>query len=49
MINNVGHTLNVKDPFCKIEDWKEVFQLNVFTAIDLVNHFIKDMKKIGAE
>ena len=45
LINNVGHTLNVKDPFCKIEDWKEVFQLNVFTAIDLVNHFIKDMKK----
>ena len=45
LINNVGHTLNVKNPFCKIEDWESVFELNFFTAVNLINHFIVDMKK----
>ncbi len=45
LINNIGHTLNKKDPFCKIEDWKSVMNLNFFTAVNMVNHFIGDMKK----
>ena len=45
LINNIGHTLNKKDPFCKIEDWKSVMNLNFFTSVDMVNHFIGDMKK----
>ena len=33
LINNIGHTLNVKDPFCSIEDWKKVMNLNFFTSV----------------
>lgn len=45
LINNIGHTLNKKDPFTKIEDWENVMNLNFFTSVNMVNHFIKDMKK----
>ena len=46
LINNIGHTLNVKDPFCSIEDWKKVMNLNFFTSVNVINNFIDDMKKI---
>ena len=45
LVNNIGHTLNKKDPFCKIGDWEEVMRLNFFTSVEMVNHFIGDMKK----
>lgn len=45
LINNIGHTLNKKNPFSKVDDWKEVMNLNFFTSVDMVNHFIPDMKK----
>lgn len=45
LINNIGHTLNKKDPFTKIEDWENVMNLNFFTSVNMVNHFIKGMKK----
>ena len=45
LINNIGHTLNKRNPFSKIEDWEKVMRLNFFTSVDMVNHFIKDMKK----
>ena len=45
LINNIGHTLNVKDPFCSIEDWKKVMNLNFFTSVNVINNFIDDMKK----
>ena len=45
LINNVGHTFNITDPFTNINNWKKVMDLNCFTAIEMVNEFIKDMKK----
>lgn len=45
LINNIGHTLNKKNPFSKIEDWNEVMHLNFFTSVEMVNYFINDMKK----
>ena len=45
LINNIGHTLNVKNPFARIEDWEKVMRLNFFTSVEMVNHFIHDMKK----
>ena len=45
MINNIGHTLNKKNPFSKIKDWEDVMRLNFFTSVEMVNYFIKDMKK----
>tara|TARA_B100000902_G_C27299519_1_gene911966 strand:- start:352 stop:1143 length:792 start_codon:yes stop_codon:yes gene_type:complete len=45
LVNNIGHTLEVKDPFSKIENWEKVMRLNFMTSVEMVNHFIKDMKK----
>ena len=45
LINNIGHTLNIKNPFAKINDWEKVMNLNFFTSVNMVNHFVDDMKK----
>lgn len=45
LINNVGHTLDIKDPFTNINNWKKVMDLNFFTAVNVNNMFINDMKK----
>ncbi|MCF7866027.1 SDR family oxidoreductase [Candidatus Woesearchaeota archaeon] len=37
LINNVGGTLNIKDPFCSIEDWRKVWKLNMETTIEFTN------------
>ena len=41
----MGHTLNIKDPFANINNWEKVMNLNFFSSVNMVNHFIKDMKK----
>lgn len=45
LVNNIGHTLNKKNPFSKIENWEKVMRLNFFTSVEMNNHFIGDMKK----
>tara|TARA_A100001015_G_scaffold101509_1_gene112768 strand:- start:907 stop:1683 length:777 start_codon:yes stop_codon:yes gene_type:complete len=45
LVNNIGHTLNIKDPFANVLEWKRVMDLNFFTAVNTTNKFIKDMKK----
>jgi|TARA_B110000037_G_scaffold221169_1_gene291091 NAD(P)-dependent dehydrogenase (short-subunit alcohol dehydrogenase family) len=45
LINNIGHTLNIKDPFTKIKNWEKVMNLNFFTSVNMVNHFVGDMRK----
>lgn len=45
IINNVGHTLGIKDPFSSIEDWKKIVNLNLYTTINVTNKFINQMKK----
>mgnify|MGYP001372635537 CR=1 FL=1 len=45
LVNNIGHTLNIKDPFAKINNWKKVMDLNFFTPVEVTNRFIKDMKR----
>lgn len=45
LVNNIGHTLEVKNPFSKIEDWERVMRLNFMTSVETVNHFITGMKK----
>ncbi len=45
LVNNIGHTLNIKDPFAPIQDWAKVLELNFLTAVNVNNKFIKDMKK----
>ena len=45
LVNNVGHTLGIKDPFAPIEDWMKVIDLNLYTTINVTNKFIPHMKK----
>jgi 3-oxoacyl-[acyl-carrier protein] reductase len=45
LINNVGHTLGIKDPFAPINDWKKILDLNLLTTINVTNKFISSMKK----
>jgi 3-oxoacyl-[acyl-carrier protein] reductase len=43
LINNLGGTLNVKDPFCSIEDWRRIWRINVEVAIEFANVFMPSM------
>jgi 3-oxoacyl-[acyl-carrier protein] reductase len=45
LINNIGHTLKVKDPFANLEDYEKVMKLNFFTSVATINKFIGGMKK----
>lgn len=45
LINNAGHNLNVTDPYCSIEDWNRVLNLNFYTAVSICNLVIPTMKK----
>ncbi|ASD67489.1 SDR family NAD(P)-dependent oxidoreductase [Pseudoalteromonas piscicida] len=49
IVNNVGGNLGVTDPLSGLQDWKNVFDFNLFNAIELNNHFIDTMieKKWG--
>lgn len=45
LINNIGHTLNIKNPFAPAKDWQDVINVNFLTTVNLTNKFINDMKK----
>lgn len=45
VVNNVGSTLEITDPYCSIKDWRNVFHLNFEVAVEINNLFIPYMKK----
>lgn len=45
VVNNIGGTLGVMDPYCPISDWRKLFRLNMEVAIELSNLFIPHMKQ----
>jgi len=45
VVNNIGDTLNVTDPYCPLSDWRRVFRLNFEIAIEINNLFIPYIKK----
>jgi len=47
LINNLGGTLNTKDPFCSLEDWRKIYRINLEVAIELNNLAIPYMKQNG--
>lgn len=44
LINNVGDTLGITDPECPVEDWQDVYRLNLEVHVELVNFLIPHMK-----
>jgi 3-oxoacyl-[acyl-carrier protein] reductase len=45
VVNNVGDTLGVMDPFCPISDWRRVFRVNMEIAIEFNNLVIPAMRE----
>lgn len=45
VVNNIGGTLDVTDPFCSIEDWRKIWRINLEVAIEINNLVIPHMKK----
>lgn len=45
IINNIGHTLGIKDPFANYKDFDKVMNINFITTVKVNNKFINDMKK----
>lgn len=43
VINNVGDTLGITDPFCPISDWRKVFRLNLEVHVEMNNLFLPFM------
>lgn len=44
VVHNLGGTLDIKDPFCSLKDWRAVWRLNLEVAIELNRAFIPSMK-----
>lgn len=44
LVNNAGDTLNIKDPWCSLNDWRKIFRLNFEVPVQLVNHLAPKMK-----
>lgn len=45
LVNNIGSTLNITDPYCPISEWRKVFRVNLEVAIEMNNLFIPHMKE----
>jgi 3-oxoacyl-[acyl-carrier protein] reductase len=49
IVNNIGDTLGIVDPFCSIQEWRKVYRLNLECHVELNNLFLPSMieKKWG--
>ena len=45
LINNVGGTVNITDPFCSMDDWKKVFRVNFDVAVELNRLLVPPMQE----
>ena len=45
VINNLGDTLNIRDPFCAISDWRRIWRINLEVAIEINLLIIPQMRK----
>jgi NAD(P)-dependent dehydrogenase (short-subunit alcohol dehydrogenase family) len=47
LVNNIGDTLGITDPFCSLEDWRKVYRLNLECHVEMNNLFLPGMMKNG--
>lgn len=45
VVNNIGDTLGITDPYCPISDWRKIFRLNLEVAVELNDLTIPYMKE----
>jgi len=43
LVNNLGGTLDIKDPFCSLDDWRKIWRLNMEVSIELANVLLPSM------
>lgn len=47
VVHNLGGTLDITDPFCSLQDWRQVWRLNMEVALELNLMVIPEMQKQG--
>lgn len=47
LVNNLGDTLGITDPFCSLLDWRKVYRMNFEVTVELSNLVIPYMKNNG--
>jgi len=45
LVNNLGGTLDIVDPFCSLDDWRAVYRMNFEVAVELNDLVVPYMKK----
>jgi len=45
LVHNLGGTLDIRDPFCSVDDWKLLWRLNMEVALELNLLFIPVMQR----
>lgn len=45
VVHNLGGTLNIKDPFCPVKDWRKMYRLNFEVAVELNRMLIPLMQR----
>jgi len=43
LVNNIGDTLGILDPFCSLEDWRRIYRLNLECHVETNNLFLPFM------
>lgn len=47
LVNNLGSTMNITDPFCSTDDWKKIYRMNLEVAIECTNFCLPYMRARG--
>jgi 3-oxoacyl-[acyl-carrier protein] reductase len=45
LVNNLGDTLELRDPFCPISDWRKLFRINLEVTVELTNLVVRHMQE----
>jgi len=45
LVHNLGGTLDIKDPFCSIQDWRRIYRFNFEVAVELNILLVPNMQK----
>jgi NAD(P)-dependent dehydrogenase (short-subunit alcohol dehydrogenase family) len=45
VVHNIGGTLDIKDPFCSMQDWRRVYRFNFEVAVELNSYLVPHMQK----
>lgn len=47
LVNNLGSTLDITDPFCSLDDWYRIYRMNLEVAIEATNAVLPYMRARG--